>query len=413
MVVIRVGFICGKDTDFVEHPGKGPLYARIGDPAFLADLPDKWRVDPASHEYLMDCEPGTKGQAHCDVALAWFIKKKYKDIEVDIITPEELTIKRLNSNDINFTMGYNAVNIKVENNASGPAKMRAFTKAKNIFPTWEAEEFILHKSKYMQTCMDAGVPMAPTIFALKGNRSPIRLMKQIKEREWKTFVMKQSESGFSLGFCKLTVEQCDSDPSILATYFKDYAHCPEFIVQEAIEGFTRNWETRCFWFNGKFLYAIANMAAVSSKDSKERIVTGDDIPTEFLENAKRIGQQAIKALPDLKTGGAPVKNVLVRTDVGCSDSQLHDKYTNWDPKKRTFFLNEIEPSSTTYFVRWLKFDCIPMYAKLYVEKAREIYRAMKVKKPESTHARSRIVKVRAKPAASAKVLKTGKLKAKK
>merc|ERR1740121_1859409 len=89
--------------------------------------------------------------------------------------------------------------------------------------------------------------MAPTIFALKGNRSPIRLLKQIKERGWKTFVMKQSESGFSLGFCKLTVEQCDSDPSILATYFKDYAHCPEFIVQEAIEGFTRNWETRCFW----------------------------------------------------------------------------------------------------------------------------------------------------------------------
>merc|ERR1719436_2070553 len=26
--------------------------------------------------------------------------------------------------------------------------------------------------------MDAGVPMAPTIFALKGNRSPTRLMKQ-------------------------------------------------------------------------------------------------------------------------------------------------------------------------------------------------------------------------------------------
>merc|ERR1712203_1336992 len=239
--------------------------------------------------------------------------------------------------------------------------------------------------------------------------------------------MKQSESGFSLGFLKLSVEECEKDPSILTTYFKDYARCPEFIVQEAIEGFTRNWETRCFWFNGKFLYAIANMAAVSSKDSKERIVAGDDIPTEFLENAKRIGQQAIKALPDLNTGGAPVKNVLVRTDVGCSDSQLHDKYTNWDPKKRTFFLNEIEPSSTTYFVRWLKFDCIPMYAKLYAEKAREIYRltkkGKKATKPSGrlgkamkVSMKSKIsmkVKAKTKPAVSAKVLKTGKLKAKK
>merc|ERR1712176_1671970 len=59
---------------------------------------------------------------------------------------------------------------------------------------------------------------------------------------------------------------------------------------------------------------------------------------------------------------------------GGSDSQLYDKYTNWDPSKRTFFLNEIEPSSTTYFVRWLKFDCMPMYGKLYAAKARVIHK---------------------------------------
>lgn len=375
MPKIRVGFICGKDTDFVEHPGKGPKYVDIGDASFLSDFPDKWRVDPVSHEYLMDCEPGTKGQAHCDTALAWWIKKHCKDIEVDIITPEELSLSRLKSNHLNFTMGYNAVNISVENNASGPAKMKAFKKATNIYPTWEFEDYILYKSKYMKACMAAGVPMAPTIFAMKGKRNPTQLLKQIKARGWKTFVMKQSESGFCLGFCKHTVEECEKDPKILQTYFKEYQHCPEYIVQEAIEGFTRNWETRCFWFNGKFLYAIANMAAVSTKDNKEKIVTGNDIPKEFLENAKRIGAQAIKCIPELKTAnGKLVGNVLVRTDIGCSDSQIYDKSTHWDPVKRTFFLNEIEPSSTTYFVRWLKFDCIPMYGKLYANKAREIYK---------------------------------------
>jgi hypothetical protein len=194
--------------------------------------------------------------------------------------------------------------------------------------------------------------------------------------------MKQSESGFCLGFLKLSVEKCEKSPKILEEYFKDYAQCPEFIVQEAIEGFTRNWETRVFWFNGKFLYAIANMAGVSTKDGKECIITGDDIPKEFLDNAKRIGEQAIKVLPDMKTeNGKSVGHVLVRTDIGCSDSQIHDRHTNWDPKKRTFFLNEIEPSSTTYFVRWLKHDCIPTYGKLYAEKAREIYKAMGTKSP--------------------------------
>jgi len=378
MSKIRVGFICGKDTDFVEHPGKGPKYTNIGDPSFLKDMPDKWRVDPKSHEYFMKCPPGTKGQAHCDVALAWYIQKHNKDIEADIITPEELTLERLEKNDVNFTLGYNGVNIAVEGDPAGYAtKMKAFKKSKNLFPTWAQEEFLLYKSNYMKACMADGVPMAPTIFAMKNHRSPTHLLEQIKARGWKTFVMKQSESGFCLGFMKLTVERCEHDPSILANYFSDYAHCPEYVVQEAIEGFTRNFETRCFWWKGKFLYAIANMAAVSTKDSKEHIVTGDDIPKEFLENAKRVGRQAIQALPPMKLpNGKTVDQILLRTDIGCCDSELHDNTYNWNPNKKTFFLNEIEPNSTTYFVRWLKFDCVPLYGKLYARSAREIYQKM-------------------------------------
>jgi len=353
---------------------------------------------------------GTKGAAHTDVAIAWYIKKNYENIEVDIITPEEITLKRLKANAFNFTMGYNAVNISVENNAQGAKKLQAFQKCGNIIPTWEIEDFILYKSKYMKACMDAGVPMAPTIFAFKGTRSPAQLMTEIKERGWQKFVMKQSESGFCLGFLKLSVEDCDKDPSILTNYFKDYAKCPEFVVQEAVEGFTRNWETRCFWYNGEFLYAIANMAAVSTEDGAERIVTGDDIPAEFLDNAKRIGEQAIKALPELKTPtGQTIPMILVRTDIGCSDSPLNDKDTNWDPNGKTFFLNEIEPSSTTYFTRHLKFDCIPLYGKLYAETALTAQAEMAKGKPQVTTAMK--VKVAKKPAAGgATARKTTKVK---
>lgn len=268
--------------------------------------------------------------------------------------------------------------------------------------------------------MDAGVPMAPTIFSFKAKRSSTQLLKQIKERGWQKFVMKQSESGFCLGFLKLSVEDCEKDPSILANYFKDYAKCPEFIVQESIEGFTRNWETRCFWYNGEFLYAIANMAAVSTEDGAERIITGDDIPAEFLENAKKIGQEALKALPELKVPtGQTVPMVLVRTDVGCSDSAMQDKScANWDPNGKTFFLNEIEPSSTTYFTRHLKFDCLPLYGRLYAETALRAFAemekgpvkkerkprvttAMKAKKKMAMKAAKAKVKVAKKPTAPA------------
>ena len=205
------------------------------------------------------------------------------------------------------------------------------------------------------------------------------------------------------------------------------------------------------------LQAIANKAAVSTEDGQEVIITGamafsscfctlvlsrprvimrypslsvcvfvvllhggDDIPSEFLENAKRIGEQALKILPQLCTPsglnlgrgsavwfhkdqsnalenerfapGQPVDMTLIRTDVGCSDSPLHDKHTNWDPNGRTFFLNEIEYGGTTYFIRHLKEassgcshsqpptshssacqDWVPKWAELYVNKSNEVF----------------------------------------
>eukprot|EP00438_Fugacium_kawagutii_P022501 Skav233631 [mRNA] locus=scaffold492:87998:97182:- [translate_table: standard] len=202
----------GKDTDLVEDA------KYVGDASFLKDMPDKYRVDPESKEYLKDCEEGTKGFAHADVAIPWYMHKHHEDIE------------------------------------------------------------------------------------------------------------------------------------------------------ECIDGFTRNWETRVFWFNGEFLYLSFNQR---SDRGISQGFTGDDIPEEFLENAKRIGQEAIKAhVPVLLGLERPswmqcTARTLIRTDVGCSDS----KDTKWDPNGRTFFLNEIECpkqsthfrryGGTTYFIRHLKEDFVP------------------------------------------------------
>lgn len=369
---IRIGFLIGKDTDLVEDP------KYVGDASFMADMPDKYRVDPESKEYLKNCEAGVKGFAHADVAIPWYIHKKYGgDVTVDMIFPEEITLKRLKSNMCNYIIGYDVINSIFEGPKRYKEVTKAFTECGNLMPSWEVQDFIYIKSRYMQACMDAGIPMAPTIFAKKSKRSPAKLLAEIKARGWRTFVMKQSMMAFSLGFCKLKVEDCEKDPSILKNYFRDYAECPEYVVQEAIDGFTRNWETRVFWFNGKFLYAIANKAAVSTEDGQEVIITGDDIPSEFLENAKRIGEQALKILPQLCTpSGQPVDMTLIRTDVGCSDSPLHDKHTNWDPNGRTFFLNEIEYGGTTYFIRHLKEDWVPKWAELYVNKSNEVFDKM-------------------------------------
>jgi len=165
----------------------------------------------------------------------------------------------------------------------------------------------------------------------------------------------------------------------MGEYFAEYADCPEYIVQEFIEGFSRNWEVRCFWFNDEFLYAIANRAAFSTAPGERvGIISEEEIPKDMLEHAKVIGKQALGALPQLTTpNGQPIGMTCIRTDIGCADSPVEDKdYAHWNDCSRTFFLNEIEYGATTYFARSLKFDCIPMWAGLYASKAREIHQGL-------------------------------------
>merc|ERR1711988_1892203 len=317
-----------------------------------------------------------KDNVSVDLAIAWYMKKHYPEIEVDFIFPQDITLDRLKSNLCNFVTGYDILDALCEGEKQLAQVTDAFQNCGNIMPSWEVQEAIYMKSNYMKKAMDAGVPVAPTIFAAKDDRSPESLLQQIKARGWTAFIIKQSYSCGSVGFTKLQVADCEADLSSLEEYFGTWADCPEFVIQEFIEGFCRNWEVRCFWFNGQFLYAMANRAAVSTGEGeKVGIITGDDIPQDFLEEAKRIGKQALESLPPCMTtpDGQPIGMTLIRTDIGCADSKVNDIHTHWDPNVKTFFLNEIEYGGTTYFPRVLNFDAIPMYADLYASKALEIH----------------------------------------
>merc|ERR1719262_1019150 len=312
------------------------------------------------------------------MASAWAVHKRYPQIKVDFLSGEDISTERLQSNLCNFIIGYDILDAMCEGAARLAVVTDAFKNCGNIMPSWEVQEAIYMKSGYMSEAARLGVPMAPTIFAPKCSREPQALLQEIEARGWQDFVMKQSYGFGSAGFKKLSVKECQEKPEILEGYFNEHSECPEYVVQEFVEGFCRNWEVRCFWFNGQFLYAIANRAAVSQKEGeKVGIIREGEIPAEFLENAKRVGKQALGALPQLTTpDGQPIGMTLIRTDIGCCDSKIHDIDTHWDPNAKTFFLNEIEYGGTTYFPRALKFDAIPMYGKLYASKALEIQEKM-------------------------------------
>lgn len=368
----RVGFLIGKEYDFVNTPGS------VVDVAFLQDLPPRLRARPAPRFTWPGMAAPPEDQISADMAIAWYVHKHFPDIHVDFILPGDITLQRLQSNLCNFVIGYDVLDAMCEGAEKLEVVTDAFKRCGNIMPSWEVQEAIYMKSVHMKEAARLGVPMAPTIFAAKRSREPQALLQEIQGRGWRSFVTKHSFGFGSAGFKKFSVAECEEKPEILAEYFDAHAESVEFVVQEFIEGFCRNWEVRCFWFNGEFLYAIANRAAVSCAEGEQvGIIAEDQIPKEFLENAKRIGKQALEALPPLTTpDGQAIGMTLIRTDIGCADSKVYDRETQWDPNARTFFLNEIEYGGTTYFPRVLKFDCIPLFATLYASKALEIQRKM-------------------------------------
>merc|ERR1719482_2646661 len=110
---------------------------------------------------------------------------------------------------------------------------------------------------------------------------------------------------------KLSVQECQDKPQILQEYFDTHSECPEYVVQEFIEGFCRNWEVRCFWFNREFLYAIGNRAAFSTAEGeKVGIISQEEVPEDFLMRAKELGKKALEALPQDDT------LTCIRTDIG-------------------------------------------------------------------------------------------------
>merc|ERR1719321_1355603 len=235
-------------------------------------------------------------QISADMAIAWCVHKRYPEIEVDFIMPADITLTRLQSNLCNFIIGYDILDAMCEGAAKLAVVTDAFKNCGNIMPSWEVQEAIYMKSGYMKEAARLGVPMAPTIFAKRDSREPQALLQEIQSRGWQHFVMKQSYGFGSAGFKKLSVQECQEKPELLEEYFNEYSDCPEYVVQECIDGFCRNWEVRCFWFNGKFLYAIGNRASVSTcEGEKVGIITEDEIPPEFLKNAKRIGKQALES----------------------------------------------------------------------------------------------------------------------
>ena len=206
-------------------------------------------------------------------ALWWYIQTHYKCIKCYLIHPGEghLTAERLQSNDINFLLGYCSVIAHVDEFAErvwgekgGGKRIRELFRAKSshVWPPVEVQEMVDLKSNYLLGAQSKGILIAPTIVQPTddGGASDPRvlaaqLLLAVKERGWKKFVAKPVPSTWTVGVKLFATSDLSRNLGPFADYLSSSLckHSWEILVQEFMVGMQTHPETRCFFYGGLHL----------------------------------------------------------------------------------------------------------------------------------------------------------------
>ena len=333
---VRLGFIIGKYGDDPIKYNK----------AEFKEVPKKYKLD---------------GVLSVDAAIPWYISKHW-DVEVDIILPSEITLRRLKSNDINFLTGYDLITEFNEDIVRYRKIKKIFENpSAKIWPRWKTQNFIYNKGDYAAYLGRKGIPVAPSIQVKKklSDTGIKRLVNKLHKTGWNAVIAKPELSAWSIGIERIPMEEITFHR--MKAYFNEYRDYPRFIFQEALRGFAKKWEIRLFYFNGKFKYAIGNKAAIAT--GYDEIVTPNP-PAADLKRVVKIGNRIMKLFPKTTIRGKKIEPSMVRMDFGCC---LNNTLNSKD-----YFLNEIENQAANYFARHVKFDMVPEYSKLYINTAEKV-----------------------------------------
>lgn len=341
---MKVGIICGKTSE--EYLNK----------EFIKKIPKKYKIN---------------GLIHTDVALAYIMKNRFINIDIDIIMPVDISSVRLKKNDINFAIGYDVINainddpyIKKFSSKSGIKKLNSIYKSKNnkIFPNYEFMDFIWDKKKYLKKLMANNIPISPTLF-INDKVNSIKLIKQIQNKKWSKFIIKPIGGTTSYGVGKFNLKDCLNDINILNNYFDEYNQIySEYLVQEMIYGFVKYGEIKSFWIDGKYSYAINIIDRGEDDYNVEEI-----IDPKIIKKIITIGNKVIECIPKVKFNKKQVIPAMIRIDFTCC--QNNKKYSS-----NNFFVNEIESDIAGTYINFpnVKYPMLEVMADTYIKKIQEL-----------------------------------------
>jgi hypothetical protein len=351
---MKLGFIVGKANEICDNV------------ALKKITPKKYLVDTYTDTGVK------KNQLHIDVAIAMLVKQNFPENKVDIISPKDISVRRLKQNDINFVIGYDYINtiqqdpfIRKFSGEKGQQLLLDIFKHKDskIFPPIKHLDFIWDKKKYLTRFNKDKIPINPTIF-IKQSVSIPKLLSQISSYKWSKFIIKPIGGCEGIGCGFFITKDILAEPTKLMDYFKEQSESyNEYLVQRLTEGFTKYGEVKSFWIDGVFRYAISTKDKAWSASIVEPV-----IDENILSICNKIGGNVIKSIPKLSFNGRKVDPVMTRIDVVCC---LDNK-----PKSSLkYYLNEIEEgglAGTYTNFKQITYPIVDILAEAYVRKAKEL-----------------------------------------
>lgn len=299
----------------------------------------------------VNIDKGTDRRATAgDISTALYVADKYKNVKVDIITPNEITRARLKSNDINFIILYDLLESFHTALPGTTSKIsRVLSKCDNVYPTNKMMRCINYKQNYYHYMQKQGVPIAA--FKVLHRKDWVKLSDADKIAKIKQVLrgMKGWNESFVtkpvFGQASIMVKTFNKAYSkeYIASYVDSTMKLyPGVIFQEYMRDMATKdcSEFRCYFVGNKFAYCVV------TNDDGEFIDKAEGGRKEFVGYAQavKLAHKAIKKVPQSVMHGVKLPRLLTRIDVGIAIK----RNTKTADGKRVLFVSEVELVPSLY-----------------------------------------------------------------
>lgn len=349
--MIKIGFICwrqgGGTSDYISSSPKK---------SWMKNLKKETKG-----EY--------KGQYPFEKALIAAMEEKYNDIEIMFIN--KFDEKLLVQNDVNFILSLNLLNAWEKSDEEYERVYKIIKDPKmKVYPNLKEQLFLYDKGNYLKYYEKKGIPIAPT-FIIKSDRDHLNIINKVKRKGWKSFVLKPHRAYATTGIGLFNLSDKKLEEKV-KKYLDKNEKFPAFVCQELIDGFSKFWEIKSYWINGKFRYYVPthcwswleNACAHNSEIDYSHL---KNVSRDVIKQVKTMGKKVLDTYPKMNKYSDPP--LFLRIDFGCCvDNKM-------DGKK--YFLNEIEYAGCGTLTEIANINnAFDIWVREYYNKAKHIYKML-------------------------------------